>query len=460
MPCRDVMRFSPLSAYLAGKPDVTPDATDMTDPLILVLLLLVLLLLAYMVFRQIGDAPRKAELVRLQHAEREKERLQARFDAVALEFDTLKLSHARLEADLQHERRSAAEKISLLEDSESRLHREFETLSTRILEERGRALGEENREKMESLLQPFRTQLDGFRQRVDEVHRNDVELSSRLIEQVRQLQELSGRVSEEANTLARAIKGDSKKQGDWGETIIERLFEASGLEKGREYLAQESFRDEAGLLRRPDFMVLLPGEKAVVVDSKVSLTAYERYSTIEEGPQKDRYLKEHVQSVRRHIAGLLEKDYHEIGGNRTLDFVIMCIPLEPAWQAVMQADPELLYELAGKNVVLCGPATLMVTLKLIAQIWRRENENRNAELIADRAGKIYDQVALVFEAMEDARRKLEGVSASFGLALRRLGEGKGNLVGRVEEIRRLGAKVSRKIAAGSGSGEADTESAE
>jgi len=208
---------------------------------------------------------------------------------------------------------------------------------------------------------------------------------------------------------------------------------------------QESDRTGDGRLVRPDFMVHLPGEKAVIVDAKVSLTAYERWCGEENEAGRNEALREHVQSVRRHVAELERKDYAALRGNRTLDFVIMCIPLEPAYQAAMQADPSLFYELAGKNVVVTGPTTLMITLRLIAQIWRRENENRNAELIADKAGRIYDQVVLVAEAMTDARRKLTGVSDSFDLAMKRLTEGRGNLAGRAEEIRKLGAKVSKKL---------------
>ncbi len=368
-----------------------------------------------------------------------------RLNSKSRELENLRIRQARLEADLANEQRSAAEKTAMMQESESRLKKEFENLSNRIFEEKGRVIGLENRERMDAILQPLREQIDTFRKRVDEVHSIDTELSGRLVEQVRQLQELSGKVSDDANLLAQAIKGDSKKQGDWGEMIIERIFEASGLVKGREYLAQESFLHEDGLLKRPDFVVLLPAGKAVIVDSKVSLTAYERFCRCEEDAQRQQAMKEHVGSVRRHIAELQTKEYSGIGGNRTLDFVIMCIPLEPAWHAVMQADPELLYDLAGKNVVVCGPTTLMITLKLISQIWRRENENRHAELIAEKAGKIYDQVFLVIEAMTDTRKKLSGVSDSFDLALKRIKEGRGNLVGRVEEIRRLGAKVNRQL---------------
>jgi DNA recombination protein RmuC len=361
------------------------------------------------------------------------------------EAQRLALDNARLQSDLEHERSAAASKAEEWRAAEARQQSAFESLAGRIVEERGTALSEQHRQRLDGLLEPFRRQLDTFRQRVDEVHRSDTELSARLLEQVRQLHELNSRVSDEANNLARAIKGESKKQGDWGELIVERMLEASGLEKGREYTVQESIRSDDGRLVRPDFMVHLPGEKAVVVDAKVSLTAYDRWCSEEEPARKAEALQEHVRSVRRHVAELERKDYASLRGNRTLDFVIMCIPLEPAYQTAMQADPDLFYELAGRNVVVTGPATLMITLRLIAQIWRRENENRNAELIADKAGKIYDQVVLVAEAMSDVRRKLSGVSDSFELAMKRLTDGRGNLAGRAEEIRKLGAKVTRQL---------------
>jgi len=409
------------------------------------ILLVVFALLVFVAYRLLRDALPQAELQRLRGVEEEKQTLARRLEASALELEALKIRHARLEAEVSNEQRSAAEKIALMQESETRLQQQFELLSNRIFEERGRALGEENRDRMDAMLQPLREQLEAYRKRLEEVHHTDTLLSGQLIEEVRQLQKLSGKVSEEANMLARAIKGDSKRQGDWGEMIVERIFEASGLQQGREYIAQESFREAEGVLKRPDFMVMLPGNKAVIVDSKVSLTAYERFCSLDEERERTLALKEHVQSVRRHIAELQAKEYSGIGGNRTLDFVILCIPIEPAWQAVMQADPDIMYNLAGKNVVLCGPTTLMITLKLIAQIWRRENENRNAELIADKAGKIYDQALLIFDAMVEARKRLSGASDSFDLALKRIKEGRGNLVGRVKDILKLGAKVSRQL---------------
>ncbi|NQU46567.1 MAG: DNA recombination protein RmuC [Chlorobium sp.] len=397
----------------------------------IIIILFLFILLALSLRRVIADAFLKGEVERLRIENQE--------------LAELRRLCASLQTELEVERSRAGDRDAFLQQSEARLNTAFENLSRSILEERGRALGEENSSRMNQLMQPFRDQLDSFRQRVDAVHRDDTELAGQLKEQLVQLMNLNARVGEEASSLVRAIKGDSKKQGDWGELIIERIFEDSGLSKDREYTVQESFRNDEGDLVRPDFIVSLPGNKSVIVDSKVSLTAYERYSGLEGGEEKASALREHVASVKRHVAELQQKDYTGIGGNRTLDFVIMCIPVEPAWQSAMEGDPELLYELAGKNVVICGPTTLMITLKLIAQLWRREKENRNAELIAAAGGKIYDQVVLVAEALSEARRRLSAVEESFDLAQRRLSDGRGNLVRRVEAIRSLGAKVSRSM---------------
>lgn len=408
-------------------------------------LILVILLLGFLVVRVAGDAPDRAELARLRTRDQDFQDASARLQERSRAIETLQGEKAALAAHLENEKRIGNEKIKVLQDAEARLKTEFENLANRIFEDKGRALTEQNRERMAGLLQPFKEQLESFRNRVDEVHKNDTEQSAKLLEQVRQLQALSNKVSDEANNLARAIKGDAKRQGDWGELIVERIFEASGLERGREYDGQVGIRAEDGSLKKPDFIVYLPGNKAVIVDSKVSLTAFERFCSANDDDAKSAALAQHCQSVRRHVEELRSKDYASLLGNRALDFVLMCIPLEPAYQEALRADQNLVYDLARTNVVLTGPTTLMITLKLIAQIWRRERENRNAEAIADRAGRIYDQVVLVAEAMTDTQKKLKGVSDSFDLALKRLTEGKGNLVGRVEELRKLGAKVNKQL---------------
>ncbi|MBW1704972.1 MAG: DNA recombination protein RmuC [Deltaproteobacteria bacterium] len=412
------------------------------------IVVLALTVLVFIAFRILKDAPDKAELVRLRTREQDFEDATFQLENKTSEIESLQIEKAKLEANLENERTTADEKLKLLQDSEARLKTEFENLATKIFEDKGHAITEQNRERISGLLQPLKEQLESFRQRIDEVHKNDTERSAMLLEKVRQLQELSNKVSDEANNLAKAIKGDAKKQGDWGELIVERIFEASGLEKGREYDAQVGLRADDGSLKKPDFIVYLPGNKAVIVDSKVSLTAYERFCSADEDITKaEEALDAHLQSVRNHIAELQSKDYSQLLGNNSLDFVIMCIPLEPAYHSALQSDKNLVYDLAKINVVITGPTTLMITLKLIAQIWRREHENRNVEVIADRAGRMYDQVVLIVEAMTEAQKKLTGVADSFELALKRLQDGKGNLVGRVEEIRRLGAKVNKQLPA-------------
>lgn len=363
------------------------------------------------------------------------------------ESERLKIEKARLEAELAGEQVRAAEKLKLLQDAEARLTTEFENLANRIFEAKGNTLAEQNRERISGLLQPFKEQLESFRGRIEAVHRDNTQQSAQLVEQVRQLQAMSNKVSDEANSLAKAIKGEAKQQGLWGELMLERILEASGLERGRDYESQKAEHAEDGSRRQPDFVVHLPGNKDVIIDAKVSITAYEQFCGAADDGIKAAALSRHLVSVRNHVEELRAKDYSGLLGRRALDFVIMCIPLEPAYQAALQTDQELLYDLAKTNIVLTGPATLMITLKLIAQIWRREYENRNAEVIAERAGRIYDQVALIVEAMTDAQKKLVGVSESFETALRRLTDGKGNLVARVEEIRRLGAKVNRQLPA-------------
>lgn len=357
----------------------------------------------------------------------------------------LNVEIATLRTQLEAERDKAAEKMHILEASEQRLKTEFENLANRIFEEKGRRINEEGRERMEHVIKPFKEQLESFRRRVDEVHKDGTEQSARLLSQVRHLHELSNRVSDEANHLAQAIKGDSKTQGDWGELVIERIFEASGLTKGREYDAQAVFRDDEDHLKRPDFILYLPDHKALIIDSKVSLTAYERFVNAEDEEARNQALAGHLLSVRKHIKELQEKKYTDLLGNRSLDFVLMCIPLEPAYQCALQHDPGLLEDLARTRVVMTGPTTLMITLKLIAQIWRREHENRNAEQIADKAGRLYDQVKLIVDAVTDARKKMKGVDQAFQLAEQRLSTGRGNLVGRVVELRKLGAKINKPL---------------
>ncbi len=412
---------------------------------IFVTLVIAILILLFMAYRIMKDAPDRAELIRLQERNKELQEVQRRLQEKDKELDALQIEKAKLESDFENAKRNNEEKLKLIQDAETNLKKEFENLANKIFEDKGKVFTSQNSNQISSLLTPFKEQIELFRKRIDEVHESGTKQSAKLIEQVRQLQEFSNKVSEDANNLALAIKGDPKKQGNWGEIIVERIFEASGLVKGREYDAQKGLRTDEGTLLKPDFIVYLPENKAMIVDSKVSLTAYERYCSADKDEDKDIALKEHLKSVRNHLKELRDKDYSDLKGNNTLDFVLMCIPLEPAYQLAMQSDVDLIYDLAKTNVVITGPSTLMVTLKLIAQIWRREHESANAELIAFKAGDMYNQVRLVYESMADADKKLTGVSEAFTKAMKQLKDGSGNLVKRVEELRELGANVKRQL---------------
>jgi len=389
--------------------------------------------------------PGREEFTRLKVMNEQKDTLINALQIKASELEEFRSLNTRLSIELEHERQVGLEKIKLLQDTEIRIKTEFENLANRIFEEKGKTFSLQNKEKLEGLLNPFKEQLETFRRRVDDVHKDDTASMAKLLEQVRHLQELNNKVSAEANNLAEAIKGDSKTQGNWGELIVERIFAASGLQSGREFDTQAGLRTEEGKLQKPDFVVYLPGGKAVIVDSKVSLTAYERFCNEQDDKPKKQALDEHLRSVRNHIDELKQKAYQQLLGNRTLDFVIMCIPVEPAYQLALLHDKELIYDLARGTVVFTGPVTLMITLKLIAQIWRRENENRNAEHIADRAGKLYDQVAIIVDAMTEVQTRLNSLNKTFDVAMNRLATGRGNLVGKVEEIKKLGANTSKGI---------------
>lgn len=429
------------------------------DTLIIVALGGILALLAYAVVVMGRQAPQSArlqeqqeelaqlreELARLRAREPDLAAAQARIEALGADVVQLREERSRLQTQIEHERREGTDKLKLLEDAEKRLKEQFENLANRIFEDKGKSLTADNQQRLGTLLKPFQEQMESFRKRVDEIHTHETAQTAGLLKEVQNLASMSERVRVDAENLARAIKGDAKVQGDWGEVIVERIFEASGLVEGEGYSSQKGLRDEDGRLYKPDFVVNLPENKAVIVDSKVSLTAYERYCNTEDEGERTTALQAHLNSVRAHVKELTGKDYTSLLGNRTLDFVIMCIPLEGAYQEALRADKKLLYDLAATRVVVTGPTTLMITLKLIAQIWRRDKESRNAEAIADAAGKMYGQVALIVESMLDSQKKLEQVNLSFDTALKRLKSGRGNLVGRVEQLRKLGAKVNKTI---------------
>lgn len=366
-------------------------------------------------------------------------------DRLSVEHGTLASKLAAKERDYANLQASTAEQIALLKDAKEQLSVQFEQLANRIFEEKNRQFQLASQNKLDLSLKPFRDQLQDFRSRVDHIYAEDARERGALKAQLDSLQELNRHISVEAKNLTRALKGDNKAQGNWGEVILERVLEESGLRKGHEYHSQQSFTDEEGRRRQPDVIVRLPDNKDIVIDSKVSLLAYERYCSAEDDSERQLALREHIQSVKQHISGLSTKAYQHIEELRSLDFVFIFIPIEAAFMTAFEHDPELFRQAYEQNIIVVGPTTLLATLRTVQSIWRYERQNQNAEKIAREAGGLYDQFVLVLNSLEEVGKHLKRTEVSYDKALDRLQRGRGNLVGRINKLEALGAKVKKKI---------------
>lgn len=360
-------------------------------------------------------------------------------------IETLQARCASLEARLESERESTEEKLGLLRDAEARLFAQFDSLAQRILDEKTRKFTEQNRTQLDGLLGPFREQLGDFRKKVDEMHVHDAKDRASLKQEIESLRQQTQRINEEAVNLTRALKGDKKLQGNWGELILEKVLEQSGLRKGVEYETQGSFRDGDQRLFRPDVIVRLPEGRDIVIDSKVSLVAYERCCGLDDGPERDAALREHVQAVRNHIKGLAQKDYSGLAGLRSLDFILLFMPIEAAFMLAFQHDEGLFSDAFGHRIVVVTPTTLLATLRTIENLWRYERRNENAKLIADRAGAIYDKLRGFVEDLEKLGVQLNGAQRTYEDAMNKLVRGRGNLVGQAERFVELGVKVNKRL---------------
>ena len=352
---------------------------------------------------------------------------------------------ATLNAEYKHLRERLAEQKQELENLQEQFRTEFKNLANEILEEKSRKFTEQNREKLDQLLKPLGEKISDFQKRVEETHKEDIRGRSALDQHLKTLQELNQKMSEEAKNLTKALKGDSKQQGNWGEVILQRILEKSGLRKGHEYETQESTTTEDGRRLQPDVIIHLPDEKKLVVDSKVSLTAYEKYSSADDPAELQNALKQHINSLRAHVKGLSNKNYEQIHGFKSPDFVLMFIPIEPAFGLAMQNDPGLYNEAFDKNIIIVSPTTLLATLATIENVWKQEYQNKNAMEIASRGGALYDKFVLFVESMKDVGNRIQQTQKSYDEAMNRLSEGSGNLVRQSEMLRELGAKTSKKL---------------
>lgn len=352
---------------------------------------------------------------------------------------------AELNADYRNLKERLNEQKADFEELQQKFQTQFENLANKILDEKSKKFTEQNREKLDQILKPLGEKIEEFKKQVSETYDRETRDRVTLKEQISKMAELNQKMTDEAKNLTRALKGDSKKQGNWGEVILQRILEKSGLRKGHEYEIQESHTTEDGRRLQPDVVVYLPDEKRLVIDSKVSLTAFERSVSAEDDKESEAALKSHVQSVRSHVAGLSKKNYQNIYGGNSPDFVLLFIPLEPAFGAALQADSDLYYEAFEKNIVIVSPSTLLATLATIDAIWKQEYQSKNAMEIANRGGALYDKFVLFVESMQDIGQRIDQTKQSYDQAMGRLTTGSGNVMRQVEMLRELGAKVSKKL---------------
>ncbi|MDG5767740.1 DNA recombination protein RmuC [Balneolales bacterium ANBcel1] len=323
---------------------------------------------------------------------------------------------------------------------------QFKVLANEILEEKSKRFSEQNRTGLEQLLTPLGEKIKSFEKKVEDTYKEDVRDRISLKEQIAQLSELNSKMTEEAGNLTRALKGETKSQGSWGEVILERILEKSGLQKDREYVVQPSFSDD-GKRRQPDVVVHLPDNKQLVIDSKVSLVAFEKYVSADDEQERSKTAQEHIRSVRRHVRDLSDKNYQNLYGINSPDFVLLFLPIEPAFGLAIQLDPELYNDAFDKNIVIVSPTTLLATLATISNIWKQEYQNRNAMEIAEAGGRLYDKFVGFAEDLTDLGNRISQTQKSYDGAMNKLSDGRGNLVRQAERLRELGARASKTLPA-------------
>ena len=357
--------------------------------------------------------------------------------------EQLKLAdHEKVQKATQNDElnRRLEEQVKEQEVLQKQMQEKFENLANKILEQKSAKFTEANKENLKHVLEPLDKDIKEFRKKIEDMHEKDVSQHASMKEFLGNLQNAQAQLSEEARNLTTALKGDSKKQGDWGEFILERTLEASGLEKGREFSMQETFDRQ-----RPDAIIRLPEERAIVVDAKVSLTAYERFISETDEEERKKALKEHLQSVKKHIDELSEKDYPAIEKINTPDFVLLFVPVEPAFGEALRADPNLYQYAFEKKIVLVTSTTLMATIKTVANLWKLEKQNKHARDVAKRAGLLYDKFVGFLESMDEIGKALGKASSAHQTAVERLSTGSGHLVGQVEKLRKMGIQTKKEL---------------
>lgn len=354
---------------------------------------------------------------------------------------------AELTTQLNAERSQSQEKLALLTNAKDELSNQFKALANDILEEKSRKFSEQNQASLGQLLDPLRLRLQEFQGRVEKLYDTEGKERSALAQQVLQLLELNRTLADEAKNLTSALKGSAKVQGNWGELILERVLEGCGLRKGVEYETQASVNREEGGRAQADVVIRLPEERNLVVDAKVSLVAYEEYASTDDDDVRVAARKRHLESIRAHVKGLSEKNYQLLYGLKSLDFVLMFVPIEPAFMLGITDDSGLFMEAWNKNVLLVSPSTLLFVLRTVAHLWRQEAQNRNAQEIARRGAELYDRLTAFVSDLEKVGRNIKQASDAYGEAFDKLTKNKGNVIRQAEMLRSLGVKPTKSLPA-------------
>ncbi|MBI6115313.1 DNA recombination protein RmuC [Salegentibacter maritimus] len=387
----------------------------------------------------------KAEISELQNkAQIQSEKIENEREEIRREKDFLNTELTKRNAEFRNlELKNKEQKVEV-EKLQQKFEKEFENLANKILEQKSEKFTLQNKENIQNLLNPLQEKILHFEKRIEEGNKESIDRHAMLRQQIIGLKELNEQMSKEATNLTKALKGDTKTQGNWGEMILERVLERSGLKKGSEYSVQQSFTNADGKRVLPDVVINLPGDKKMIVDSKVSLNAYERYSNETREEESKKHLKNHLTAIKNRINELSNKNYHQLYQMESPDFVLLFIPIEAAFAVASNEYPGLYAEAFDRNIILVTPTTLLAVLKTIDSMWQNEKQKQNAIAIATQAGALYDSFTALTEELTKIGRQLGTVQNSYDVAMKKL-TGKGNLLRRVENLKKLGAKASKQI---------------
>ena len=395
---------------------------------------------AAVLVERIKTLERHSEVIKsdLQNRDKNQEELRTEKENISIKYTKLQTEHEFLKEEFK-------KRQTVLNEERNKMYKDFEIMASKLLEDKTKKFTLQNSENIKSILDPLEEKIKTFGKKVEDTQKENISIHSALKEQLHGLKDLNQQMSLETKNLTKALKGDSKAQGNWGEVVLERVLEKSGLEKNREYFIQQSFTNEDGKRVLPDVVLHLPENKKMIVDSKVSITDYTQYVNSNDTKEQEVFLKKHVKSIKTHIDQLSEKNYQDIYDIESPDFVLMFIPIEPAFAIALNLEPNLYNKAFEQNIVIVTPSTLLATLRTIDSMWNNEKHQQNAIEIARQAGALYDKFDGLVKDLTGIGKKIDAAKTDYSSAMNKLVEGSGNLVKRVENLKKMGAKAKKSL---------------